>query len=123
MDINWHSYLTPIATVVLTALASILAKVLYNLIQSAGKWLQQKLGMDTYNQALEVAMGIYISLEDKYRDSAVKMGDVKKAEMRALLLQRFPSLTEVELESINKSVWLAFNKSWDEEVNKHQVEN
>ena len=115
MEINWIEYTTPIVTVVLA-----IAKIIYHALSRLSDYLEIKLGAENYKNAIEVAKGLYISLEDKYASSVKKMGEKKKQEMKELLLERFPELTDVELEAINKSVWSAFNQSWNEEVNANK---
>lgn len=101
--------LEPVLEMVLTIIAGLLGTFLAKVIKKAGDWIEAKIGAQNYEQARQVAHGIYVYLEDKYRDSATKMGEAKKAEMTALLLRRFPTLSEVELEAINKEIWSAFN--------------
>lgn len=117
MNIDWTVYIIPLAKVILTIAATILAKVLYHLGEKACEWLESKIGSTNYLAALDVAEGLYIYLEDKYGDRIEKMGETKRFEMEAMLLEKFPKLTQVELDAINKAVWSAFNESWIDEMN------
>lgn len=117
MNIDLVVYVTPLLKVVLTILASILAKVLYHVLNDVAEWVESKIGSTNYKAALDVAEGLYIYLEDKYGDTIEKMGAQKKYEMELMLLEKFPRLSQVELDAINKTVWSAFNESWVVEKN------
>jgi hypothetical protein len=93
------------------ALLSLLALVLVGLIGLGGDVLLKyrqvlivKFGADTFNAARNFAMGLYTLLEDQFA-TVVKAGELKKAEMEKMLLARFPTLTQAELDAINKDVW------------------
>ena len=68
---------------------------------------------NNYNRAREVAIGLYTLLEDEFAHIE-KAGAQKREEMNRMLLERFPSLTQVELDAINKEVWAMFNLIWEE---------
>lgn len=121
MNIDYSVYLMPLLEVVLKIAAALLAKALYDVFQLACSWIKEKIGKTNFEHALDIAEGLYIYLEDKYGDHIEKMGAVKKEEMESMLLEKFPHLTQVELDSINKTVWSAFNESWKEEANKEGV--
>jgi hypothetical protein len=65
-----------------------------------------KYGVDAYNGARVFAIGLYTLLEDQFAD-VIKAGALKKAEMEKLILAKFPTLTQAELDAINKEVWAA----------------
>lgn len=97
----------PVIVSILTALAAIIGTLIARSLNQFIAFLHTKVSANTFNQAMEVATGIYILLEDKYKKSG--LGTVKKEEMETMLLEKFPSLTKTELDSINKQVWLSFN--------------
>ena len=68
-----------------------------------------KQGADNYNRALSIARGLYLVLEDEYKDIE-KAGLDKKDEMDDRLIQVIPSLTKAELDSINKTICDEFKK-------------
>ena len=102
--------LKPIILAIVTVVAGLIGTYGAKFLKTAIEWIKSKVGTNTYNTAKEVAYGIYVYLEDKYNISG--MGETKRKEMEALLLERFPSLTQAELDSINKEVWLSFNEEW-----------
>lgn len=110
---EWLEILEPILYVVLSVLATILGIYLKKVGDEVVNFVKAKVGEKTYNQALEIANGLYIYLEDKYGSSLKQMGYAKKKEMEALLLEKFPTLTQSELDAINKSVWLGFQEGYD----------
>lgn len=67
-----------------------------------------KKGIDNYNRALQIAKGLYLVLEEEFKDIA-KAGADKKTEMDKRLLELVPELTQQELDSINKQIWTEFN--------------
>lgn len=77
----------------------------------AKSWITAKIGKSNYDRAIEVAKGIYVLLEDEVNEIK-KTGAQKKAEMEAMLLKQFPSLTKTELDAINKTVWESFNQKY-----------
>ena len=64
--------------------------------------LQSKTDKTIYEHALLFARGIYLGLDERW--DAHKLGNIKRDEMRKILKNRFPSLTEEELWAINKDV-------------------
>jgi hypothetical protein len=76
------------------------------------KWrkvLIVRFGAETFDAAREFAIGLYTMLEDQFAD-VLHAGAEKKAEMDKLLLAKFPSLTQADLDSINKAVWAAMQE-------------
>lgn len=67
-----------------------------------------KKGIDNYNRALQIAKGMYLVLEEEFKDIA-KSGIDKKTEMDNRLLQLIPELSQEELAAINKQIWSEFN--------------
>lgn len=109
MDTILNQVLLVVAGLVGTGLAILAAWVMFK-----GKnWLVAKLGQTVYDRAIQVAKGIYILLEDEIAE-VKKTGMEKKAEMEAMLLKQFPSLTQTELDAINKTVWESFNHKYSE---------
>lgn len=96
--------LQPLLNQLVVVAASALIVVLIQLIRRFQDWLVNKVGETTYNRAREVAIGLYTLLEDEFKD-VVSAGTEKRAKMEELLLNQFPSLSEVELAAINKEVW------------------
>lgn len=62
-----------------------------------------KKGAYNYKHALNMAKGLYYVLEDEF-SSLKKSGNNKKSEMEKRLLEVIPSLTQNELDAINKEV-------------------
>lgn len=96
--------LQPLLNQLVVVAASALIVVLIQLIRRFQDWLVNKVGETTYNRAREVAIGLYTLLEDEFKN-VVSAGTEKRAKMEELLLNQFPSLSEVELAAINKEVW------------------
>ena len=67
--------------------------------------LKSKTDKTTYEHALLFARGIYLGLDERW--NAHKLGNIKRDEMRKILKNRFPSLTEYEIWAINKDVSFA----------------
>lgn len=109
---NVMEILQPAIVSIVVAIAGVVGSFLAVLLKKGLNWIKIKIGKETYDQAYEVAEGLYIYLEDKYGDELRKMGEVKKKEMEDMLREKFPTLTQTELDAINKSVWLSFNKEW-----------
>lgn len=103
----------PILYAALAAVATVAGIYVKKLGVAIVSYIKAKVGETTYQQALEVAEGLYVYLEDKYGDSFRQMGNVKKAEMEGMLLEKFPNLTQAELDSINKIIWLNFQEGYD----------
>ena len=80
-------------------LLSVLLVYLTLLVNKVKSYLITKIGKDTYEFAIEVATGIYVLLEDQYKD-VIKAGDEKRREMDSMLLSLFPSLTQIQLDAI-----------------------
>lgn len=110
---EWSEVFEPILYVLLSVLATILGYYVKKLGTEVVLLIKSKVGEKTYTQALELAQGIYIYLEDKYGSTAKQMGLAKKEEMEELLLAKFPTLTKTELDAINKTVWLGFQAGYD----------
>lgn len=109
---NVMEIIQPAIVSIVVAIAGVVGSFLAVLLKKGLNWIKIKIGKDTYDQAYEVAEGLYIYLEDKYGDELRKMGEVKKKEMEDMLREKFPTLTQTELDAINKSVWLSFNEEW-----------
>lgn len=108
----FSAFLSEFAVIFATALAGLVGTLLSFGLKRLEEYLKVKLNKETYDHALEVAKGIYVFLEDKYRDEIESFGTIKKQEMEELLLQKFPSLTQLELDAINKAVWESFNNKF-----------
>jgi hypothetical protein len=98
------------------ALLDLVVLILVGLIGVAGsavyhwrKLLIVRFGAETFDAAREFAIGLYTMLEDQFAD-VLHAGALKKAEMDKLLLEKFPSLTQADLDSINKAVWAAMQE-------------
>lgn len=105
--------LKPVICAILTAVAGIAGIYVKKIGSQIIEWFKAKTTKETYDQALIMAQGLYIYLEDKYGETFKKMGAVKKAEMSEMLLNKFPTLTQEELDSINKLVWISFQEGFD----------
>lgn len=110
---DWFDILKPVLYAVLSVLATVLGIYAKQLGTKIVAYFKSKIEETTYNQAIEVARGLYIYLEDKYGDSLQKMGEKKKEEMETLLLEKFPQLSQTDLDAINKTVWLSFQAGYD----------
>lgn len=103
----------PILYAILAAAATVVGIYVKKIGNEVIAWVQAKVGSANFDAALEVAQGLYIYLEDKYGDAFKQMGDTKKAEMEAMLMDKFPTLTQAELDSINKIVWYNFQEGYN----------
>lgn len=98
--------LTPLLTNLVTIIISIIGIVIVGLLNNFKAWIAAKLGTETYNRAREVAIGLYNLLEDEFQ-GMLNAGAEKRAKMNQLLLAQFPTLTQTELDAINKEVCAA----------------
>ena len=67
-----------------------------------------KIGASNYNQARDVAIGLYYALEDDFKGLTAS-GAEKKIVMDNKLLSLFPTLTQIQLDAINKEIWNMVN--------------
>lgn len=95
--------LTNIGVALITALLSVLGVFVINWIAKSKDYVISKIGQTNYDKAMIIAKGLYYLLEEQFA-SVEKSGVQKKAQMENYLLQLFPSLTQIELDSINKTV-------------------
>lgn len=109
--INVENIVNEILYALAAVLGTALATVVITMIVRVREWVIEKIGETRYKNALEVAQGLYILLEDKYNElGIVKAGEQKKQEMEKMLLEKFPKLSKVELDAINKTIWTSFNE-------------
>lgn len=109
--LNIESFVNEILYALAALLGTALATVIITLIVKVKEWVIEKIGETRYKNALEVAQGLYTLLEDKYESlGIVKAGEQKKLEMEKMLLEKFPKLSQVELDAINKTIWTSFNE-------------
>jgi hypothetical protein len=94
---------------ILGLLASYVLTILGQYLSEKKQKMSTEKDRERYNRALEVAKGIYLVLEDEFKD-ITKAGEEKKAQMEEKLLQLIPELTKEELDAINKQVWNEFNE-------------
>lgn len=94
--------------VLATALVSALSYKGIQLLDKTKQLTVAKIGTTNYNIAREVAIGIYKVLEDDFKDTA-KAGDLKRKEMEKKLKDLFPSLTQTQLDAINKEVCAVYS--------------
>lgn len=73
------------------------------LIKRMKDYVIVQIGQANFDRAFDFARGIYYLLEDKYAD-VFKAGAQKKEDMQSEILKLIPSLTQAELDSINKMV-------------------
>lgn len=95
--------LTNIGVALVTAILSVLGVFAINWIAKSKDYVISKIGQTNYDKAMIIAKGLYYLLEEQFA-SVEKSGVQKKAQMENYLLQLFPSLTQIELDSINKTV-------------------
>jgi len=95
--------LTNIGVALVTALLSVLGVFAINWIAKSKDYVISKIGQTNYDKALMIAKGLYYVLEEQFANIE-KSGVQKKAQMENYLLQLFPSLTQIELDAINKTV-------------------
>lgn len=95
--------LTNIGVALITALLSVLGVFVINWIAKSKDYVISKIGQTNYDKAILIAKGLYYLLEEQFA-SVEKSGVQKKAQMENYLLQLFPSLTQIELDAINKTV-------------------
>ena len=109
--LNIENFVNEILYALAALLGTALATVIITLIVKVKEWVIEKIGETRYKNALEVAQGLYTLLEDKYESlGIVKAGEQKKLEMEKMLLEKFPKLSQVELDAINKTIWTSFNE-------------
>ena len=101
MDIN--SYIQDGVVTIVMAILGIIFTIVLTYLGKFKTWIVNKVGAQTYNRALEVAKGLWYLLEDEFKD-VQKAGAEKRAEMNKRLLELFPTLTQTELDAINKHV-------------------
>ncbi len=89
--------LVSLAVAFVIALIGILGKLLMR-VQT---WIIAKIGKENFEGAKSMAYGVWLFLEKKYPDWT---GDAKRKEMEVKLLAQFPSLTQDQLDAINKEV-------------------
>lgn len=94
--------LEPFLNQIVSVVISIIGIVGVNLLLKLKNWVSAKMGATEFNKAKDVAEGLWYVIEDKYDVSG--MGEQKKVEMEAKLLEMFPNLSKTELDSINKIV-------------------
>ena len=92
-----------IGVALVTAILSVLGVFAINWIAKSKDYVISKIGQTNYDKAMIIAKGLYYLLEEQFA-SVEKSGVQKKAQMENYLLQLFPSLTQIELDSINKTV-------------------
>lgn len=117
MEFDIMKILQPIIIATITVIAGLVGTYGAKFLKKAIDWVKTKVDANTFKNAMDVAYGLYIYLEDKYNVSG--MGETKRKEMEAMLLEKFPTLTQEELDSINKAVWLSFNEEWNDNKSKH----
>ena len=93
--------LQPYLIDLLVVLAGAIGTILAMLTLKAKAWIVARIGGETYNQAVTLALGIWHVIEDAFPELS---GSEKAEKMQWLLLQKFPGLTQVELDAINKWV-------------------
>ena len=111
-NINFTQIFTPVIVALLTAIAYIIGIAIKQLAVKASNWLQEKRQNEIFDAAYKVAQGIYIYLEDEYAEQVGQLGQKKMEQMCQMLSDKFPSLTQEELISINKQVWLSFQEGF-----------
>ena len=95
--------ITPLLINLVTLILSIIGIIIVGLLNKFKIWVAAKIGTETYNRAREVAVGLYTLLEDEFQ-GMLNAGAEKREKMNQLLLAQFPTLTQTELDAINKEV-------------------
>lgn len=95
--------ITPLLINLVTLILSIIGIIIVGLLNKFKIWVAAKIGTETYNRAREVAIGLYTLLEDEFQ-GMLNAGAEKREKMNQLLLAQFPTLTQTELDAINKEV-------------------
>lgn len=106
-SIDWSGILTPAVSAIAVAIFAALSKVVVSYINKSRDLVITKIGAERYNRAREFAKGLFILLEDEFKDVS-DAGNKKKDEMQKKLLEKFPDLTQDELDAINKEIWNGF---------------
>jgi hypothetical protein len=96
--------LTPILIDLLIVSIGIGITYATGLLKQLKQYLVTKYGVTTYDRAREIAIGLYYALEDEFKEIA-KAGEQKKQLMQQKLLEVIPTLTQVELDALNKEIW------------------
>ncbi|NFV47477.1 hypothetical protein FDJ70_07295 [Clostridium botulinum] len=107
---------------IVTILTAILSIIIPYFIAKFKAYIEEKGKAVQYNRALGIARGMYFGLEDEFKDIE-KSGDIKKEEMKNRLLKIFPTLTDVELDSINKDISHTINTGIKELNNPIVINN
>jgi hypothetical protein len=120
--------LVSLAVAFVIAILGIIGKLILAITPKIDAWFIAKIGNEDYQGAKAIAVGIWLLLE---KDFPQLTGAEKRKEMEAKLLARFPSLTQTEIDAINKEVNNLF--SWTtkpsescgtpQEPEPHVVEN
>lgn len=93
--------LVDLAVAVIIAIVGILGVLLLKV----KAWIISKIGEVEYNKAAKAAQGIWLWLRDNHPEWT---GQQKMEEMQAMLVKKYPSLDQMELDSINKAVHEVF---------------
>lgn len=93
--------LVSLAVAFVIAILGILAKLILVITPKIEAWLIAKIGRENFESAKNMATGIWLVLEKNYPQLD---GQAKRIEMGNMLLKRFPSLTQDELDAINKEI-------------------
>ena len=101
--------ITPLLLNLLIVLVSLVITAVISLLKKVRELIVNKVGTQNYNRDRDVAVGIYYLLEDDFK-GVVNAGNEKRAIMEAKLLELFPTLTQIELDAINKEVWTMFDQ-------------
>lgn len=70
-------------------------------------WVIAKIGQVEYDKAAKAAQGIWLWIRDNHPEWT---GEQKRDEMFVLLKAKYPSLDQMELDSINKAVHEVFKQ-------------
>jgi hypothetical protein len=93
--------LVTLAVAFVTAVLGIIGKLIYRITPKIDAWFTAKLGNEVYQGAKAMAYGVWLVLEKNFPQLT---GTQKRLEMEKKLLARFPSLTQDELDAINKEI-------------------
>ena len=93
--------LVSLAVAVVIAILGIIGKLILVVTPKIEAWFIAKIGNENYQGAKQMAYGIWLVLEKNFPQLT---GAEKRLEMEAKLLARFPSLTQDELDAINKEI-------------------
>ena len=95
---------------IVLGILGILGAVMVALLLRAKEYIISKIGSTNYKAAMRIATGLWYVIADNFPELT---GEEKKQRMEELLKEKFPKLTQLELDAINKAVHKQINNIKD----------